>query len=97
MVMRAGGHPMWRRISGNAPWPMAPKPTKMMRPGKSLKCNCWVMMLSVLHVLPASAVEVTNGLAATPQQRPARTPLLFFQGRGGAMAATRSIQRPSAG
>src|SRR5712672_4871296 len=53
---------------------MAPKPMTMMRPGKSLKCNCWVMMPSVLHALPASALEVTNGATAAPHWPPCRAP-----------------------
>jgi hypothetical protein len=34
IVMRLGRMPMWRRISGSTPWPMLPKPTMTMRPGK---------------------------------------------------------------
>src|SRR5882672_3693683 len=54
---------------------MAPKPMRMMRPGKSLKCNGWVMMRSVLDALPASALEVTNGATTAPHWPPDRMPL----------------------
>src|SRR5258705_5028810 len=74
---------------------MAPKPMTMMRPGKSLKCNGWVMMQSILAALPASALEVPNGATAAPHWPPARAPLKASGqfGRDGGHALEPSAQR----
>ena len=50
ITTRDAGMPMCRRMSGSTPWPMLPKPTITMRPGKSTY-TLWFMFLSTFSTL----------------------------------------------
>src|SRR4051812_16795932 len=69
MLMRSGGQPMWRRISGNTPWPIAPKPTMMIRPGKSSKCN-WLMLQGSRFGFPGAGLRGYQSGAERASTRP---------------------------